>query len=235
MTVQQLETIYGTMFVPDNDQGQYWWLHNTGASPEDDFIEKVCDLLEDRPKGCAVDVGANFGCWTLALAKHAHTVVAIEPQACIHRLLSQSINASHHRNIELIRMAAGDRSGLTQIAALDIDGAMNFGGIELDKKYFNDGWNTLGHANEEAPMEAVAMERLDITLMGYMVSFIKIDVEGYEMKVLEGAKHTIERCKPILFVEMDHPKGHKEMLRQQLIDYGYALDEMGGNFLGLPL
>jgi len=221
------------MFVPDNDQGQYWWLKNTGVSPEDPFIETVCDLLKERPKCCAVDVGANFGCWTMALAKVAHTVVAIEPQGCIHQLLHKSIMASGYRNVELLRMAASDRSGLTQIVALDIERAMNFGGIELDKKYYDDGHWTLGE--KEAPMEAVSMQKLDVLLAGYMVSFIKIDVEGFEQKVLDGARHTIERCKPILFVEMDHPQTYKEGLRNQLIGYGYALDELGGNYLGLPL
>ena len=233
MTIQELPTRYGTMFVPDNDQGQYWWLKNTGVSPEDDFIEHVCDLLKDRPRCCAVDVGANFGCWTMALATVAHTVVAIEPQACIHALLSQSIKASGYRNVTLLRTAVGDRNEMVQIAALDVDQAMNFGGIELNKTYHGDGHWTLG--TDQAPMEAVSMQKLDVILMGYMVSFIKIDVEGFEQKVLDGAKHTIERCRPVLFVEMDHPNTNREALRAQLLSFDYALDEKGGNYLGLPL
>jgi len=37
------------------------------------------------------------------------------------------------------------------------------------------------------------------------VSFIHLDVEGHELAALEGARRTIERCKPYLYVEADRP------------------------------
>lgn len=224
--IVELVTSYGTMFVPDNDQGQYWWLKHTGASPEDYFIEEVCALLDERPKGCAVDVGANFGCWTLALAKHAHTVVAIEPQRCIHELLAKSIAATGARNVELLHCAAGGETYQSEIASLRVDLDTNFGGIGLSEAAIE---------QPEAAMEPVTVRPLDVLLAGYMVSFIKIDTEGYEQNVLYGARHTIERCKPILFVEMDHPKTNAAALAKQIEAHGYILDKLGGNYLGLPV
>src|SRR5262245_57101268 len=129
--IEQLATRYGTMFVPDTDEGQYWWLANTGASPEDDCIELICNLLDERPKATAVDVGANFGCWTLPLSRHAHSVLAIEPQAGCVRLLKQSLVANNIRNVRLYMAAADSLPGTCFVQELDFDVSTNFGGVSL--------------------------------------------------------------------------------------------------------
>jgi FkbM family methyltransferase len=223
MTVQQLETDYGTMFVPDTDLGQYWWLANTRASPEDVHIEPVVQMLSERPRGCAVDVGANFGCWTLPLAKVSHSVVAIEPQDSVYALLERSVAANRLSNVRLYRHAAGSYPHVTQIPMLDIETSYNFGGVQVGKSYY------------DSDTEFIKVEPLDVTVMGERVSFIKIDVEGHEKEVLEGAEHIIRVCRPILFVERDHPDTDQEALREQIEGMGYALDILGGNFLGMPI
>lgn len=223
--IQQLATRYGTMFVPDNDRGQYWWLANTGASPEDQYIEDICGLLDERPRATAVDVGANFGCWSLPLARHAHTVYAIEPQRGCFDLLQKSLTATGIRNVRLLNAAVGSRSGHIMIPDLDLDHASNFGGVSLAIPH---------HEQPDAPMRDVAMVTLDDTLHGEPVSFIKIDVEGFEANVIEGARDTILRCKPILFVEMDHPLTDRETLRQTIESMGYFTEIWGGNFMGMP-
>lgn len=224
--IRELDTRHGKMFIPSTDDGQYWWFVMTGSAPEDEYIELCCNLLAERPKGCAVDVGANFGAWTLPLTKVAHTVVAIEPQAGVHQLLRQTVEANGLRNVELLRMAAGDRTGVEQIPCLDVERDANFGGVELNRQFEH---------QPNVPMEAVHIDKLDHLLMGYQVSFIKMDVEGYEQKVLDGARKVMERCRPIVFLEADHPRSSAEGLRQTLQDRGYSVLQQGGNWLGMPL
>jgi FkbM family methyltransferase len=224
MTVQELNTRYGTMFVPDSDRGQYWWLANTGASPEDHFIEMMCELLDERPKATAVDVGANFGCWTLPLSKHAHRVIAVEPQYNVYKLLCKSVDASAIRNVMPLNIAAGEHPGFSQIETIDLAEGANFGGMQLAVSQ-----NTAGK------MEDVWVETLDKLLMGEQVSFMKIDVESYEARVIEGAMETIKRCKPLLFVEMDHPGTDRERLKAMIENMGYVCEQNGGNYLGMPI
>jgi FkbM family methyltransferase len=225
MTVCELATRYGTMFVPDTDRGQYWWLANTGISPEDEFIEDICGLLDERPKGVAVDVGANFGCWTLPLSQHAHRVIAIEPQRCCRDLLIRSLKANRISNVDIMAVAAGKEVGSTTIPALDIDSDTNFGGISVGRAH---------HEQPDAPMAVVQVSRVDDLVHGAPVSFIKIDVEGFEHKVLAGARGIIARCKPILFVEMDHAMTDRDMLKKQIEDMGYLTTPVGGNYVGMP-
>ena len=224
--IVELPTRNGTMFVPDTDAGQYWWLANTGASPEDEFIEAICGLLDERPLATAVDVGANFGCWTLALAKHAHHVVAIEPQAPCYELLRSSALANGLNNVRVVHAAAGAKNGTVMIPTLDLACATNFGGVSVAVPH---------HEQPDAPTDIVRVWRLDDLLRGEQVSFIKIDVEGFEANVVAGAVDTIRRCKPILFVEMDHPQTDADALRATIESLGYATEKRGGNFLGLPL
>lgn len=214
------------MFIPDNDQGQYWWLANTGASPEDEYIAAICGILDDRPKGCAVDVGANFGCWTLPLSKHAHSVVAFEPQRVCFDLIGKSLSASKIRNVRLLNAAAGAVGGRITVPDLDLDQATNFGGITLAIPH---------HEQPSAPLVEVDMVKLDTVLRGESVTFIKIDVEGFEARVIEGARDTIRRCHPILFAEMDHSLTDADKLKADIEAMGYAIEKWGGNFLGMPL
>lgn len=223
--IRTLETRYGKMMVPDTDRGQYWWLANTGASPEDVFIDMICQLLDERPKGCAVDVGANFGCWTLPLAKHAHSVVAIEPQPGVFALLDESCAMNGLTNVMRLRLAAGDSDGKIDIPLLDAEHDANFGGVSLAIPH---------HEQPDAPMVSVRIARLDDLVQGERTSFIKVDVEGFEAKVIAGAEDLIRRCKPVLFVEMDHKLTNSESLRATIEAFGYMVEVQGGNFLGVP-
>ena len=70
------------------------------------------------------------------------------------------------------------------------------------------------------------------------VGFMKIDVEGYELEVLQGAVETIAHCKPILYIEDD--RGDKSRALHQYIEYlGYSIEEhkpplyRENNFFGL--
>ena len=220
--IQELQTRYGTMFVPDTDSGQYWWLANIAASPEDEFIEKVCCLLDERPTGIAIDVGANFGCWTLPLSKHATHVYAFEPQKCCSDLIVRSVEANGFDNITVWNVAVGRCTSIVTVPQLDIETAGNFGGVSL--------------LNPCTEGNSVAIMPLDNLICDSdRVTFIKIDVEGGELAVLRGARKLIDRERPILMMEMDHPLTDLVALQQWLTDANYAFDQYGPNYLCMPL
>ena len=69
-------------------------------------------------------------------------------------------------------------------------------------------------------IDSVELERCDL---------IKMDIEGMELEALEGARATIERHKPLLFVEC--VKVDTERLQQMLIDLGYRFFPHGMSLL----
>ena len=226
--IEELQTRYGTMFVPDTDAGQYYWLKNTGASPEDEHIEEVCAMLDGRPRGVAVDCGANFGCWTLPLARHTAGVIAVEPQGFVFGLLVRTMRANPELKIWPWRVALGPEAGVARFPDVDPDKATNFGGVSQN----------IAHSEQpDAPMVDVAVATVDsIVPAADHVSFIKADVEGAELGLFRGAVKTIERCRPIIFAEADHPLTDTKALGKFIESLGYNIELVkDNNFLGMPL
>ena len=71
-------------------------------------------------------------------------------------------------------------------------------------------------------IDSLALERVD---------FIKLDVEGMEEAVLEGAKITIKKLKPILFIEV--LKSNPDTINKNLSSLGYEIFPMGMNSLAI--
>jgi FkbM family methyltransferase len=228
--IEELDTIYGTMFIPDTDNGQYGWLKTTAASPEDEMIAMICGLLDEVPRGIALDCGANFGCWTLPLARHCLEVWAFEPQMCVYNLLEQTIRANRALvpNIRSFPIALGPAPGMILVPDVSLHDTTNFGGISLGIPHPE-------HPN--APMYDVEVRRIDdLGLPDHPVSFIKADVEGAELGVLRGAEKTIRRWRPIIIAECDHPRTDTQALGAFIESLGYNVEiAQDNNFIGMPI
>lgn len=137
------------------------------------------------PRTC-VDVGANYGMYTCVLAKMARRVEAFEPiPAC-----AAALRAYFGSTVQVHRVALSSRSGHVTLFTPVRGGVVNFESTGL------------GVASPDAIPVEVETRRLDeFELID--VSFVKIDVEGHELEVLEGGQHTIARDRPILLVEIE--------------------------------
>ena len=151
----------------------------------DPKISMICDRLL-RPGDIAIDIGANIGLLTLRMAARvgrAGAVHAFEPNP----------------NLALRIQAAADRNDLPQIfvhnSALGNDtgvlplyvpkGNMGSASIRAD-------WNPGFREKHD-----VKLERLDDVLTNAAgVKLIKIDVEGVELNVLQGARQIIAKHRP---------------------------------------
>lgn len=225
--IRALSTEYGILHIPDTDTAQFAWLNEAGISAEHRDIVNVQELLVGQSHGVVVDVGANFGCWTLALAPYAQQVLAFEPQRAVCGLLHVSVRANQLNNVIVFGSALGDVISHETMVDLDLGRPTNFGGLALDERNVD---------QPEAPARLVDVVPLDDCIGRHRhVSFIKVDTEGYELKVLRGADKTIWRCRPILFVETDHPRTDKEALLEHIAALNYAIDQRGPNALCLPL
>jgi len=76
------------------------------------------------------------------------------------------------------------------------------------------------------------LDKLDnVEIMEDTIDFVKIDVEGHELEVLQGAKETLTKFKPIIFIETFDDK--KVKVDEYLTNLGYRLEKSfdGGNYL----
>jgi FkbM family methyltransferase len=134
----------------------------------------------------AIDVGANEGIYAYHLSRYARSVVAFEPNPRYDRAL-RFLPRNVTVRVEALSSAPGT-------LPLHIPASANG---ELES------WATLEAT--ELPLARsidVPVRRLDDLELG-PVGFIKMDVEGHEMAVLEGADATIRRDRPVLLVEAE--------------------------------
>ena len=156
----------------------------------------------------ALDVGANLGTYTEALIRLCPHVIAIEPNPRWAAELASMFKEA--------RVLQGAASNVTGRAALRVPTSLPLGGmatIEPD--------NVLsGQKVEEIAVDTFTIDSLNLTDVG----FIKIDVEGHEDAVLEGAAETIRKSRPNLLVESEerHRPGSVAATIRRMAGFGYA-------------
>ncbi|MBV8141961.1 MAG: FkbM family methyltransferase [Verrucomicrobia bacterium] len=156
------------------------------------FLARLCDS-DSR----VLDVGANIGMTALALSQicpHGR-IAAIEPVPRTFEHLRRNVARANAGNIEVLNFALGSKRGTALMQGHPSNFACSF---------IADSYNIpdADHFSYE-----VTVKRLDETfgeLSLDRLDFLKVDVEGFELEVFEGAKETLNTYRPIVFLEMNH-------------------------------
>ena len=192
----------------------YW----AGLSRDDSRILRLARAVLP-PDGVFLDVGANVGIHTLAVARHLDAgggaVIAFEPHPVNHGILLHNIRQNRLRHVvaEDLGLAAAPEI-LTGTASAD-------GG----------NWSLASRGEYRFEVRLV---RLDDYLRDHPVpriDLMKIDVEGAEVGVLRGARETIERFHPLIVFEvcptwLTKMRSSPEELFAELSGYGYRIHSL---------
>lgn len=150
------------------------------------LLEFLC-----RRDADAIDVGANDGSYVHYLRRHAHKVVAFEPMPVLASALRKKFPGG---DVVIEQVALSDRADTVELHMPVVAGIVVTGCSTI---------STDASGTYPATQAIkVSMDRLDTVYKG-RAGFIKIDVEGHEQAVLDGALQTIRRCRPRVLVEID--------------------------------
>lgn len=170
-----------------------------------------------------IDVGANLGYYTISLAHWvgpSGRVVAFEPFPGNFAILEKNVHLNQLRNVTLERSALSNCSGSVQLIY----------GVGVEDQ-FSATPSVGGYAVEGDRVSLnVPTARLDdyAAGLGKAPNFIKIDVEGAELAVLEGARHTLAEARPTLLVEIhDWGTNESEKVLQVLSEFHYDTHIVG--------
>jgi FkbM family methyltransferase len=158
----------------------------------------------------AIDIGANYGLYTYALARHASRVEAFDPvPGC-----AAFIRGWQNPKVRVHQTALSDREGESILH------------IPLLAGRPAPALASLAEAVGEHEHLVVHLTTLDRFAFDD-VDVIKIDVEGYELSVLQGAVKTLRRCRPALIIEieqrhLDRVGQRMETIFEFLDGFGYA-------------
>ncbi len=140
------------------------------------------------PGGTAVDIGANHGIYSYFMVRQFDTVVAFEPQpACVETLTSWAGS-----RVDVRSVALSDRAGESTLSVPVLHGVAMTGYARLAP----------GRAADDCDVLQVPIERLDDQGLTD-VRFMKVDVEGHELEVLQGGEQLLRRDVPVLLVEIE--------------------------------
>jgi FkbM family methyltransferase len=185
------------------------------------------------PGMVAVDAGANEGLYTLFLARRVGengSVLAFEPSHREFSRLRSNVELNRLDNVRLFNMALGNQDGE---AHLQIAG------------YEHEGQNTLGGFVHEGvdPLrtEQVQVRRLDSAVAEAgltRLDFLKMDVEGCEMRLLQGSQTVLRNLRPVILFEaadkaLRQQGSNREELTQLLRECGYLIYAFDSS--GLPV
>ena len=157
----------------------------------------------------AVDAGANIGTHALAFARHVGAcgrVFAFEPQSDLFQLLQQNLRDNSVECVDARCAALSDRPEILYVPYRARTGAVNSGAVQLLQNPPTDQAAIPVHA---APLDDLLLDKCDL---------LKADVEGMELRILEGAASTLRRCGPVLYLEcntVSHAIGIFEYLRDK--------------------
>jgi len=165
-----------------------------------------------RPGGTVIEGGAHVGTHTLPLAQivgENGRVLCFEPQPEAYRLLRRNIRRADLRQVEARSEALGAEPGSMVLPDINYTQSGNFGGVSL----VAEATHGEQHRVARTSIDALQLDACDV---------VKLDVEGAECAVLEGAVETIKRLRPVLFFEIAHNRGGVEaMIPTWLAEYGY--------------
>lgn len=180
-----------------------------------------------KPGTTVIDAGAHIGTHTLALAKLAGPegrVYAFEPQRKIYRELVYNMRLNRVSNVVPLRFALGDGAGVIEMARATVG---------------NEGATPVGLGGDQAELRS-------LDSFGFRnVSFMKIDVEGFEDLVLHGARETVRRNRPVILIEIQggqrYESASTEMrakidgTRARLAAMGYKVERVHDHdYLAIP-
>lgn len=175
------------------------------------------EMILSLANGHCLDIGANFGVMAQALEYNGFTVTSFEPQPDVFSVLQKNTRVCYN-------LGLGDVAGTFKMPKIFFGSKANYGGMAIGTR------SDLGTID----VSVVTLDSFEFTDIGFM----KIDVEGFEEKVLRGGAKTIARCRPIMYIEDDRVD-RSDSLRKYIRSLGYTIEEhkpllyRENNFFGL--
>lgn len=179
-----------------------------------EYSQIELDLLQHLvgPGDIAADIGANIGAHTVGIARtvgQQGRVLAFEPQSVIFQNLCANLSLNSITHVDAFHCGVGAEAGEISMPLYRYDQPFNYAGIGL--------------ADHQPKMGVQVQVRTFDDVFGYpRLKLIKIDVEGMEESVLQGARGCIEQFKPALYLENDRAD-RSERLIELIMGMDYRL------------
>lgn len=179
--------------------------------------ENEIDLLKRfiKPGTDSIDVGVYRGVYSYEMSKYSKKVHSFEPNPLIFKYINKNLKKISS-NIDLYNFALSNENKVSNLR-------IPIRNKKIDKENYEEHY-LMGRATVHELNNFQDYEKFEITLkkiddfnFDNEISFMKIDVEGHEIEVIEGGKLFIKKNKPVLLVEIEERHSKKNI--HHSIDY----------------
>ena len=205
---------------------------SSGSIWEKRITKRIYDDCLDGE--CAIDIGANIGVHTVSMldgvSKYGY-VIAFEPQKEIANCLKNTLK-DVNRSLKSSKLTnnftvSGNLVSNKNSKSKFMSNGTGRSRIPIKGKRYNKVW-------KENEIKTVTLDHFIKTDIGYNkkklpICLIKIDVEGHEFEVLEGAKNTINNNRPIIYIEVWKDQGDIERLKKWCENNNYFMEPISPN------
>jgi FkbM family methyltransferase len=198
-----------------NDKSFAWHINNGRSEPYSDdgfgeigIVNRFLFLNPERNK-TYIDVGAHIGTTVMPYSRLFKTVYAFEANKESYDLLEQNVKLNNINNVIMQNIAISNKN---------TNGEMVKHGDNSGCYYFKEKKNT------EGTVKSIILDEQNIT----DIDFIKIDTEGSELLVLQGAENLLKKYKPLIHIEVNHCSEkyfgiNKSEIHNYLVSLGFSI------------
>ena len=165
-----------------------------------------------KPGMNVIDVGANYGCYSLSIAGITGStgkVWAIEPTEATAACLRRSIQSNNFDNIELIQAGLSIRSGEAEL-------------FTSDNSELNSLSSDAVSGNRHETIKLLTLDQCKEDYDWDNIDFIKLDAEGEEVNILKGGENMLATMSPLIMCELKHGSKINLPLIKQFNQMGYS-------------
>jgi FkbM family methyltransferase len=193
-----IDSIHGPFVVNRHCFYQAEYLIKTGATHIEDELANIFYLIDKLPEGAVIiDGGVNIGFFSIPVAQRVAArggrVIGFEPQKLIYYAAAGSVALNDIDNCYLYNMGLSDKSGAASVPSVDYAMEADYGMVEITDM----GGDTPKNFLDDKTVRTIAIDELDLP----RIDFIKLDVEGHEVRAIRGGLASIAKFRPILWVE----------------------------------
>lgn len=156
-------------------------------------IQIVKELIPSGPDVLYLDIGANFGVWTVSLANHVKStgvVISFEDHKQLSMLLAGNIAINELKNVHVVNTVPTDKKNFQKT------------GLVVE--------TVVTSTNVNTPIKSALVTSPSFTLsdyhsefLGRCPDFIRLDISNNEFRALKGGYKMLSECKPVLLIRMD--------------------------------
>jgi len=172
-----------------------------GLSEEDSYLQSIMGRFEPKfqrfcstmpSDAVALDIGANIGVTSIILGHYLSEgrIFALEPGKTIFSLLEENLEASQLQQVVPLNCAVSNQTGFLRFIEASAYGHLAAGAAP-------------GSEHDACAVRACTLDDLVDELKLQRLDLIKVDVEGFEPQVFEGARKALARFNPIVYFELN--------------------------------